>query len=320
LNEPNFCKSEPMKKNLSIVLLLVATISIFYVSCKKDDSSDNGDNTPVVTERQRIINEYNAGYLGTNVSDPLWTGNTSTCDAGTISADAVSKTLQRINYFRKMAGVSYNIKFDAVRNGKCQEAALMMHANYTLDHNPPTTWSCYTNNGAEAAGHSNLASGTTSYAINMYMSDYGTGNEACGHRRWLLYSRADTMGLGSTSGYQALWVIGGTVTPATMPDHIAWPPQGYVPAPLVFSRWSLGVPGGDFSSASVNMTDASGTAVPLSIISTTSGYGDNTIVWLPTGIITNSTADVTYHVTVGNVNVGGNIKSYDYNVVIIQPS
>jgi len=36
-----------------------------------------------------------------------------------------------------MAGVSYNVKFDAVRNGKCQEAALMMDANNALNHNPP---------------------------------------------------------------------------------------------------------------------------------------------------------------------------------------
>jgi uncharacterized protein YkwD len=312
-----------MKKNLGFTLLLIAAISSLYISCKKDDNTTDNNTVPppVVTERQRIINEYNTGYIGTYVSDPLWTGNTSTCTPGTVSADALSKTLQRINYFRKMAGVSYSVKFDPVLNAKCQEAALMMDANSSLDHYPPTSWSCYTTDGADAAGSSNLAlGGSSSGAITMYMSDYGSGNEPCGHRRWILYSRSDTMGMGSTNYAQALWVIGPTVNPATMPAFIAWPPQGYVPATLIFSRWSLGVPSGDFTNATVSMTDGSGTSVPVSIISSTdNGYGDNTVVWVPTGINTTSAADVTYHVTVNNVDVSGTIKNYTYNVVIIQP-
>lgn len=310
-----------MTKKLLFTTLLIIVIATTYYSCKKDDSNDDDITPPVQTERERIISEYNSNYLGSAVSNAGWTGSTSTCDAGTYSTDAMNKTLQRINYFRKMAGVSYNITFDATKNAKCQQAALMMQANNSLSHTPPTTWTCYTADGASAAGSSNLAlGGNSSGAITMYMDDYGSGNYMVGHRRWILYTKASVMGAGSTSGAQALWVIGGTTTPASVPEFIAWPPKGYVPAPLVYARWSLSVPSADFSAATVTMTDGTGTSIASSIVSSTNnGYGDNTIVWEPTGINTSSATDVIYHVTVGNVTVNGATKNYTYDVTIIQP-
>ena len=139
-----------MKKKLFFISLLMMGISTFYLSCKKDDDNTD-DSTPVQTERDRIISEYNTNYLGSAVTSVGWTGSTSTCTAGTYATDAMNKTLQRINYFRKMAGVSSAITFDATKNAKCQEAALMMQANNSLNHNPPTTWTCYTADGASAA-------------------------------------------------------------------------------------------------------------------------------------------------------------------------
>jgi hypothetical protein len=309
-----------MKKTLLFISLLMIGVSTCILSCKKDDD-DTDDSTPVQTERERIISEYNTNYLGSAVTSVGWTGSTSTCTAGTYATDAMNKTLQRINYFRKMAGVSSAITFDAAKNAKCQEAALMMQANNSLNHNPPTSWTCYTADGASAAGSSNLAlGGNSSGAITMYMSDYGSGNYMVGHRRWILYTKANIMGAGSTSGAQALWVIGGTTTPATVPEYIAWPPKGYVPAPLVYARWSLSIPSANFSSATVTMTDGTGAAITCSIVSSTdNGYGDNTLVWEPTGVNTSSTADVTYHVTVSNVTVSSVVKNYSYDVVIIQP-
>jgi hypothetical protein len=309
-----------MKKKLFFISLIMIGISTIYFSCKKDDDNSN-DNTPVQTERDRIISEYNTNYLGSAVTDAGWTGSTATCTAGTYSTDAMNKTLQRINYFRKMAGVSSAITFDAAKNAKCQEAALMMQANNALNHYPPTTWTCYTTDGATAAGSSNLAlGGNTSAAINMYMSDYGSGNYFVGHRRWILYTKANIMGAGSTSGAQALWVIGGTTTPASVPEYVAWPPKGYVPAPLVYARWSLSVPSADFSGATVSMTDVSGASLTCTIVSSTdNGYGDNTIVWEPTGVNTSGTTDITYHVNVNNVTISGVTKNYAYDVIIIQP-
>ena len=103
----------------------------------------------------------------------------------------------------------------------------------------------------------------------------------------------------------------------TIPQYIAYPPKGYVPQQLVYGRWSFSIPGADFSSASVAMTGPSGN-VPLTVNSVVNGYGDNTIVWEPTGINLSSASDVTYTVTINGIG-GATSTSYTYNVIVIQP-
>jgi hypothetical protein len=68
------------------------------------------------------------------------------------------------------------------------------------------------------------------------------------------------------------------------------------------------------------MTGPSGAAVPVTVAAIQNGYGDNTIVWTPTGIVTNSTYDVDYTVQIGNVIVDGTPQTYTYTVTICQPS
>ena len=60
-------------------------------------------------------------------------------------------TALRVNYFRAMAGVSAAVTFSDALGAKAQQAALMMSANNSLSHFPPTTWLDYTQAGAEAA-------------------------------------------------------------------------------------------------------------------------------------------------------------------------
>ena len=126
-----------------------------------------------------------------------WTGDLAACDAGTTSAAFRDAVLLRINYFRAMAGVPAQVTLSDTYNAKAQQAALMMSVNDQLSHNPPATWHCYTADGAEAAGNSNLALGIYGWdAITGYMQDPGTGNGAVGHRRWILYPQTQTMGTG----------------------------------------------------------------------------------------------------------------------------
>jgi len=64
----------------------------------------------------------------------------------------------------------------------------MMDANNSLNHNPPTSWTCYSAGGAEAASHSNLSLGyNTTSAVTGQMNDDGSNNYFCGHRRWILF-------------------------------------------------------------------------------------------------------------------------------------
>ncbi|MBM3335948.1 hypothetical protein FJY63_14920, partial [Candidatus Sumerlaeota bacterium] len=117
----------------------------------------------------------------------------------------------------------------------------------------------------------------------------------------------------------ALWVIGGFGTRPTTPEWVAWPPQGYVPYQLVYPRWSFARDGGDFANATITMTHK-GNPVSLTKLPVDDGYGDNTVVWEPSGIPTTAPSDdLTYAVRVSNVIVSGSPRQYTYNVIIIDP-
>ena len=289
-----------MKK---ILLILICLPSIGFGQC----------------DRQQIVDNYNNIYLGSEVSTPQlgWTGNINTCDPGTNSTLSINNTLDRINYFRDLVGLPSNITFDPILNQKCQEAALMMHANGTLNHYPPATWLCYTTNGSDAAGSSNLAYSHSSNSITQYINDFGSGNTAIGHRRWILYTRANIFGTGSTDTKNALWVINSFTTPASVP-FVAYPAPGFFPAPLIFGRWSFSIPGADFSNTIISITDEQGTNIPLTIEPITNGYGDNTIVWVPDQAYfnLNSSEDEKYTIDISNVNNTFQMN-YNYEVIIM---
>jgi hypothetical protein len=207
-----------------------------------------------------------------------------------------------------------------------------MYANNSLSHTPPTTWKCYSTEGYTAAGQSNIALGSPSYhsskTITGWIDDGGAGNETVGHRRWELFSRAKEYGLGCTTGSSVLHCIEhtGDALPANAPAYIAYPPA-FIPQDLVFSRWSLGVTnpvsfysGVVLTNATVKMTDSKGVDVPLTIISKNdNGYGDQTLVWVPTDINTTSTTDEVYNVVVDNFTLNGVKKKYEYKVTIFKP-
>ncbi len=308
-----------MKKIATIPVIISLLLSALFFSCEKNDEVKQDEKVVDNGAKNTAIKNYVEEYLGSVVTDLGWTGNTADCNAGTISADAQQKTLQRINYYRKLAGLPADIVFDEEWNAKCQQAALMMYANNSLSHSPPTSWKCYTSEGKEAAGKSNLGLGSSaSRAIDSYVRDNGGSNQACGHRRWILYSKAAKMGHGSTSRSDALWTIGGTTGRTNLPEFIAWPPASFVPAPLVYARWSCSVPKADFSKATVSMIGADGQPIALSVVSKTdNGYGDNTIVWEPQGIDL-SLDDQQIKVEVKNVGLNGAVESYSYTVTIIQ--
>lgn len=112
---------------------------------------------PSDRETSRIF--YHTYYEWASQPGISWTGNVAGCDAGDTAAAFKDAVLLRINYFRAMAGVPGDITFSSVYSQKAQEAALMMSANNDLDHDPPSTWTCYTVDGYDGASHSNLHMG-----------------------------------------------------------------------------------------------------------------------------------------------------------------
>lgn len=242
-------------------------------------------------KRELVIQDYIANYLGSEMSrdDYEWNGSTKTCKPGTVPPEIQAKVLQRITYVRRLAGVRDDIYFNEELNQRCQAAALMMQANSKLNHHPPKTWKCYTEDGARGAASSNLSLGhNLEDAVMGQMDDNGSNNTACGHRRWILSPNNLEFGHGSTSGAMALGVFGGVSTRSNVydsippvwgyNDFIAWPSADYFIESLVPRRWSFSYLGADFTKAEVEVK-IDGKRMKVNIEPLSNGYGLNTIVW-----------------------------------------
>ena len=276
--------------------------------------------------RSSVVDFFDNVYVPA-FSVPIgWTGDPGTCDAGTTSQAYIDASFDLINYFRAMVELAPVVN-DVSKNAASQEAALMMSVNNNLSHTPPTSWQCYTADGATAANSSNIALGAAGpRAITLYIKDPGASNAAIGHRRWILHPPRATFGIGSvgsgTKDANTLWVFAGTTTrPPT--DIVAWPPRGFVPYQVVYPRWSFSLnsaPGADYSSASVHMTE-NGAPISLNIISSDEiRYGDNTLVWEPSGLsFSAGQADRVFDIEVSNVSNAGQ-EAFSYQVTVIDPA
>ena len=279
--------------------------------------------------RQASLVFFNQVYQASEGADAAWTGNHATCVAGA-TADAFQRAVQlRINYFRAMAGVPGDVQLSEEYNRKAQQAALMMSVNDQLSHSPPSNWLCYSEEGREAAGSSNLYLGVYGpSAITGYVMDPGGGNYFVGHRRWILYPQTEWMGSGDippSGSYRpsnALWVFDANMwepRPQTREEYVAWPPPGYVPYQVVFPRWSFAYAQADFSSATVEM-NAGGQNISLTVQPIVNGYGENTLVWEPAlSFGSPPSTDTSYAVAVRHVGIGAAFYDFVYQVTVFDP-
>ena len=270
-----------------------------------------------------------------------FTGNVDTCTPGTTSQAYRDSVLQRVNWYRRMAGLG-TVTENATFTQHNQQAAMMMAAERSLSHSPGTGWACYTADGATAAGKSNLALGLSGIeAIDAYMQDFGSSNTKVGHRRTILYPQVQEMGTGdvpfgpSTWPTNTLYVFDSNLWD-TRPDvredrdFVAWPPSGYVPAEAVWGRWSFSLARADFSSAAVSVTGPDG-PVSVQIIERIQSGGliapEASIVFAVDGD-TNSTVfdtptngDECYAVAVSGVTMAGSpLDTFEYSTCLIDPS
>ena len=288
------------------------------------------DGLPLNTlNRQMVAAFYRERYLASGEVDSDWNGSHAACDAGSTSPAFRDAILQRVNYFRAMAGVPADIQFLDELNARAQQVALMISANGKLSHTPDSSWSCYSADGAWAAESCNLHLGVYSIsAVDSYMEDRGNSNYLLAHRRWLLNTRTRWMGTGdvpAVGGYpaaNALWVVGPTSgdRPKTRDPYVAWPPPGYVPYQVVFPRWSVTFDGADFSQASVTMTHHDH-IVPVTVLAAGNGPGESTLAWEPHIPPKERPAvDTWYTVQVSNMLAeGGFSNHFQYTVVIFDP-
>ena len=289
-----------------------------------------------ITNREEVRIFFNTVYGSGENANAGWTGNQATCVAGTTTADFQNQVAVRINYFRAMAGLPAGITLNSSWGSQDQAAALIMSANNTLSHYPPSSWSCYTPAGANAASNSNISIGSAGPdAITGYMEDHGANNSIVGHRRWLLYPQTQRMGTGDVAengtfnSANATWVFDGNYggpRPSTRQPFVSWPPPGYVPYPVVFARWSFAYPNANLASATVAMS-SNGVAIPVTTETVANGYGENTLVWHPSNLDPTQpqpwpvpATDVVFSVTIQNVNLGGNPTNFNYTVIVFDPA
>jgi uncharacterized protein YkwD len=276
---------------------------------------------------------YNTVYAASSGVAIDWTGSIANCDAGSVSTNYLSAVLQRINYFRSLAGVPADITFTDANNHLAQATALLMSANKKLDHAPTTTWQCYSADAASGASSSNLALGNTGpEAIDSLIRDGGE----LGHRRWLLYPQELTMGSGDVPSTaqgdfpaaSANLVFGDRrpERPAVRDQFVAWPPKGFIPYTLVPPRWSLSLDGADFTSATVTVSRAA-TSIPVAIQTRAGagGFGEAAIIWVVNNLGDGDTwkkpdADEVYDVSVANVLVNGAMQTFNYSISVFDPA
>jgi len=229
-----------------------------------------------------------------------WCGDVNSCDPGDIAVAGRTNTLRLLNLYRWLGELPL-VTTDPTRDLKAQACALMMQANGQLSHSPPMNWNCYSADGAQAAGSSNIA-GTSGYAaVDLYMQDNGNAT-TLGHRRWILSNSLGNVGLGSASSYSCMWVIGGGGNAGK--QWMAWPPPGLVPlavASLVNSTgWSLQSDSINLQNAQVSVTE-NGQQRPMTVTNLAGGYGSTYAISMrPDGW--QAQADVTYSVSITGVN------------------
>jgi hypothetical protein len=209
-----------------------------------------------------------------------WTGDTSRCDPGSISALYQQAVIDRVNLFRSLAGLSSVSLQSPARGGaqRAQAAALLMSRNGKLSHAPEVHWLCFGTAyegdsigslGKDGALRSNLAlSSSNEFAtprvVDAYVDDAGATNQNVGHRRGVLDSGQTAMAVGAVPARAEfpavnalLWIDFASRAPQARRTTVAWPPAGYVPfqlLPIESNRWSFQRPHTDFSEARVTLS------------------------------------------------------------------
>jgi hypothetical protein len=301
-----------------------------------------GGFTVNTSSREEVRSFYNAVYSASEGVPMNSSANVAACFAGTNAPDFMDAVLRRVNWYRAMAGIPASVMLNNMFNTNDQAAALMMSANSSLSHTPPPSWTCWTSYGSNAANNSNIAWNSSGPgAVTGYINDYGAGNYFVGHRRWILYPQTQLMGTGDVPDQppyyeaNALWVFDGHIfdpRPATRTGFVSWPPAGYVPYGVVFPRWSISYlrsSASSFSSATVTMR-SNGVPISVALETVATGYGENTLVWVPMGLNANDNAtvwpfngaDTVYTIGVSNVllNNGATITNFNYTVTVFDPA
>ena len=287
---------------------MIVLLVFLLASCKKDNPLPHDDSA-----RTAAIDKYLKEYVPhVDYSQFGWLeGSEQDCKAGRHDDKDLERTYGKLMYYRQVAGYAasdpypvaglYANESDRVGLGAAQESALMMLANNTISHYPPRNWKCYTEEGKKSS-KGNLAitwgfeqKGYMRRTIDMFIDDFGGGNEPVGHRQWFFHPLLDRIFSGATNRTANIyWSVLKTPDDGhRLPAYISWPPEGYVMDNLVYERWSFHLitakyvfgAGRNFDEAQVRVSEwDTGKEVPSKIVHRSRRNGGftlytSTIVW-----------------------------------------
>ena len=314
------------------VFSIIALMAII-VSC-----SDNSTN-PVDPGTKSLGNYPQLEALYDKDPDP------AQCYEGVLKNSEKQKVLNRVNYFRRMHGLS-DVSYNSSADIYVQKASLLSYANKTLNHYPTPAAKCYSVEADSACGSSNLHLGYSTAVSNWKSEDAVDGwlNEknsiggAIGHRRWLLNPLLKTVSFGrvdavETNNYHytasTLHIFDFGPQPASKVEYVAFPYGNYPnsafePASCYLSFsvfadkttiWGLNSKV-DFKNVTIQVKDPSGSNVAVTDITyDNQGAGlTNNLEWKASTMITN----VKYTVSISNVSVNGTAKNYSYDFTVVQ--
>lgn len=243
------------------------------------------------TSRSAVNHAYQTRWRPALGAGPGWSGSVAGCRKGAVGDAYLARLTRAVNFVRALN------KLDPVwvardRAGSSssysiQATALMMTANRSLSHNPPSSWRCWSRAGATGASRSLLSlrfdvPWTAGRALRAYLDDPGAANVAVGHRRWLTTPWAKAYYLGGTSSSNALMpVLVPSSTSRKNPPFTSWPTPGWFPVQLdPAGRWSWSSREGraDLSRARVQVWK-DGRALAVRQHPVRNGYGQPTLVW-----------------------------------------
>jgi hypothetical protein len=241
---------------------------------------------------------------------------------------------------------AYKPSTSTLKSSAAQSAALLLVRNYdaangsnlAITHDPAPSLTGWSTAAWNASAKGNFSFGfcgptaITEYMLEQYNSDttLSSWNSKVGHRRWCLYPPATNFATGDQPGtglnrpptnvfYIAQKLE--EMTPPAKAVFVAYPPSGYFPASLNSPFWSLSRENANFSAATVKMTDASGTNIPIQSVESGGQYGDSSLIWK----VATSAAlravynDTRFNVVVSGIQGVGIPTSYSYSTTLINP-
>jgi hypothetical protein len=245
--------------------------------------------TPVdVTNPTAVTNYHRTYYQGAPSPLPGWTGSAASCTPGSLDPGYLDAALQRVVYFRNLAGSPTDtINLDAAQNTSAQAGALLMAVNDDIDHYPtsdtfPTCWPEVGAAAAEAAAKSNLAWSRgwgmrLATTVDGWIADHRV--PSAGHRWWALHPNATSIGFGEAQSGSTVAAVqrlpietmafGWSI--ASRPNGVlAWPTCGtaaapaYTPWQTTYPLFSLDKDGANWTAATVSVTrNGGGMAAPI---------------------------------------------------------